>query len=106
MLTRGYKYELQPPIPVEVLEGRVRGKLKKPIEDYVEDPSHDYPDGNPDDSPVPEELQEKPELEGEAAQEEAGTKVDPSLKTDQKPANTKEAPDKTAKPPSTKNPTE
>jgi hypothetical protein len=106
VLTRGYKYELQPPIPVEVLEGRVRGKLKKPIEDYVEDPSHDYPDGNPDDSPVPEELQEKPELEGEAAQEEAGTKVDPSLKTDQKPANTKEAPDKTAKQPSTKNPTE
>ena len=58
VLTRGYRYELQPPIPVEVLEGRVLGKVKKPIEDYVEDPNHDYPDGNPDDSPVPEELQE------------------------------------------------
>ena len=53
VLTRGYRYEMQPPVPVEVLEGRVLGKVKKPIEDYVEDPSHDYPDGDPDDSPVP-----------------------------------------------------
>lgn len=58
VLTRGYKYELDPPISVEVLEGRVLGKVKKPIEDYVEDPTHDYPDGNPDDSPVPDELKE------------------------------------------------
>ena len=65
VLTRGYRYEMQPPVPVEVLEGRVLGKLKKPIEDYVEDPSHDYPDGDPDDSPVPEELKEDSETEGD-----------------------------------------
>ena len=57
VLTRGYRFEMTPPIPVDVLEGRVMGKVKNPIEDYVEDPEHDYPDGAPDDSPVPEELQ-------------------------------------------------
>jgi hypothetical protein len=29
--SRGYRYELTPPVPVEVLEGRVRGGVKKPI---------------------------------------------------------------------------
>jgi hypothetical protein len=71
VLTRGYKYEMQVPVPVEVIEGRVLGKVKKPIEDYVEDPSHDYPDGDPDDSPVPEELKEKEEAtEGKAEEQE------------------------------------
>ena len=72
VLTRGYRYELQPPIPVEVLEGRIMGKVKKPIEDYVEDPEHDYPSGSPDDSPVPEELKEA--AGGETAGEEAKEK--------------------------------
>jgi hypothetical protein len=28
----GYSFELQPPLPVEVIEGRVRGKLKQPLD--------------------------------------------------------------------------
>ena len=57
-LTRGFLFEMTPPIPVEVLEGRVLSRLKKYIEDYVELPDHEYPNGLPDDSPIPEELKE------------------------------------------------
>ena len=32
---RGYYRELEPPIPVEVLEGRIKGTLAKPIAGYV-----------------------------------------------------------------------
>jgi len=56
-LSRGFLFEMTPPIPVEVLEGNVLGDVKKPIEDYVPVPGHVYPSGAPDDSPVPEELQ-------------------------------------------------
>ena len=80
VLTRGYRYELQPPIKVEVLEGNIKGKLKKPIEDYVEDPAHDYPDGNPDDSPVPEELQESAGEEA-GGQDKAATGTSPATST-------------------------
>ena len=31
--TRGYYRELEPPIPVDVLEGRIKGTLTKPIAD-------------------------------------------------------------------------
>ena len=40
--TRGYYRELQPPIPVEVLEGRVKGTLTKPIAGYVPKPGVKY----------------------------------------------------------------
>jgi hypothetical protein len=55
VLTRGFLFEMTPPIPVEVLEGRIKGKIKKPIEGYVEIPDHEYPSGDPDDPPVSEE---------------------------------------------------
>ena len=40
--TRGFYRELQPPIPVEVLEGRIKGKLLKPVTGYVPKPGVKY----------------------------------------------------------------
>jgi hypothetical protein len=40
--TRGYYRELQPPIPVEVLEGRIKGTQTKPIAGYVPKPGVKY----------------------------------------------------------------
>ena len=42
--TRGYYYELKPPVPVNVLEGRIRGETQEPIEGYVKKPSVVYQD--------------------------------------------------------------
>ena len=40
--TRGYYYELEDPVPVNVLEGRIMGEVKKPIVAYVRKPGVDY----------------------------------------------------------------
>ena len=40
--TRGYFYELTPPVPIEVLEGTIRGKKKEPYPDYVQKPTQLY----------------------------------------------------------------
>jgi hypothetical protein len=40
--TRGYYYELDPPLPVMVTEGRIMGKVKKPIQAYLHKPGVDY----------------------------------------------------------------
>jgi len=40
--TRGYYYELASPIPVNVLEGKVMGDVKKPITAYVRKPGVQY----------------------------------------------------------------
>jgi hypothetical protein len=40
--TRGYYYELANPVPVNVLEGRVMGDVKKPITAYVRKPGVQY----------------------------------------------------------------
>jgi hypothetical protein len=40
--TRGFYRELQPPIPVEVLEGRIKGALAKPVTGYVPKPGVKY----------------------------------------------------------------
>jgi hypothetical protein len=40
--TRGYYYQLQHPIPVDVTEGRVMGEVKKPITAFVRKPGVDY----------------------------------------------------------------
>jgi hypothetical protein len=40
--TRGFYYELDPPVPVETLEGEVKGALKKPIAGYVRKPGVTY----------------------------------------------------------------
>jgi hypothetical protein len=46
LTTRGYYYELAAPVPVNVLEGRIMGEVKKPITAYVRKPGVDYgPDG-------------------------------------------------------------
>ncbi len=42
--TRGYYYELADPVPVNVLEGRIMGQVKKPIVAYVRKPGVDYSD--------------------------------------------------------------
>lgn len=40
--TRGYFYELTPPVPVNVLKGRIRGKRKEPHDKYVKKPGKVY----------------------------------------------------------------
>jgi len=41
--SRGFEFELDPPMPVNVLEGTIRGELKKPIEGLVPKPGVRYP---------------------------------------------------------------
>ncbi len=49
LTTRGYYYELRPPVPVVVLEGRIMGAVKKPVTAYVRKPGVDYgPDTDAD----------------------------------------------------------
>jgi hypothetical protein len=42
--TRGYYYELDEPVAVNVLEGRIMGAVKQPITAYVRKPGVDYSD--------------------------------------------------------------
>jgi len=49
--SRGYLYVLDPPLPVNVLEGEIKGDLKKPIAGYVEEPWNKYPPGPPPPAP-------------------------------------------------------
>jgi hypothetical protein len=42
LATRGYYYELDPPLPVEVLPGTIRGTAQKPIAGYVRKPGVKY----------------------------------------------------------------
>ena len=46
--SRGFAYYLDPPLPVNVLEGTIKGNAKKPIIGYVPKPNEEYPPG-----PVP-----------------------------------------------------
>jgi hypothetical protein len=48
--SRGYWFELDPPLPVNVLEGNILGDAQKPIKNYVPKPGVQYPPGPP---PVP-----------------------------------------------------
>lgn len=41
--SRGFSYQLDPPVPVEVLEGDIKGTLKTPVLTYVPKPGVDYP---------------------------------------------------------------
>jgi hypothetical protein len=45
--SRGFAYMLDPPLPVKVLEGTIRGAQKTPILGYVEKPNVEYPPGPP-----------------------------------------------------------
>jgi hypothetical protein len=40
--SRGFYYELNPPIPIEVLEGRIKGVRQKPVAGYVRKPGMTY----------------------------------------------------------------
>jgi hypothetical protein len=41
--SRGFSYQLEPPVPVEVLEGDIKGTLKTPVLTYVPKPGVNYP---------------------------------------------------------------
>jgi hypothetical protein len=41
--SRGYSYQLDPPLPVDVLEGELRGTVKTPVLTYVPKPGIKYP---------------------------------------------------------------
>jgi hypothetical protein len=41
--SRGFRYQLEPPLPVEVLEGEIKGEQKTPITTYVPMPRVVYP---------------------------------------------------------------
>ena len=45
--SRGYYYVLDPPLPVDVKEGDIKGDLKKPVAGYVPTPWGKYPPGLP-----------------------------------------------------------
>ena len=45
--SRGYYYELDPPLPVNVLEGTIKGTLMKPIGGYVPKPGVKYASSKP-----------------------------------------------------------
>jgi hypothetical protein len=41
--SRGYSYQLETPVPVDVLEGEIKGTLKTPVMTYVPKPGIQYP---------------------------------------------------------------
>jgi len=45
--SRGFYYELEPPLPVDVLEGRIKGELQKPVSGYVPKPGVKYVSAKP-----------------------------------------------------------
>ena len=45
--TRGFYFQLEPPLPIETLKGKIKGKLTQPITDYVPKPGVKYGDGKP-----------------------------------------------------------
>jgi len=46
--SRGFQYTLDPPLPVSVLEGDIKGDLKKPMEGYIKMPGEVYPNDLPE----------------------------------------------------------
>ncbi len=52
MPSRGFQYTLDPPIPVMVNEGNIKGKAQQPIEGFVKIPGNEYPEDLPDDGKV------------------------------------------------------
>ena len=45
--TRGFYFQLDPPMPIETLKGKIRGKLQQPITGYVPKPGVNYGDRTP-----------------------------------------------------------
>ena len=54
--SRGYAYYLEPPLPVDVLEGTIKGAQKKPIIGYIPKPNERYPGPPP---PAPDSPEAK-----------------------------------------------
>ena len=52
--SRGFQYQLEPPLPVDVLEGEIKGTLKTPVPTYVPKPGINYPGPPPALSNSPE----------------------------------------------------
>jgi len=53
--TKGFYRELDPPVPVEVLEGRIMGEREKPLSGYLRKPGVVYATAKPpEDSDTPE----------------------------------------------------
>ncbi len=47
IVTRGFEYELTPPLPVNVLKGNVRGRAQRPLGGYYPKPEVKYPSAAP-----------------------------------------------------------
>ena len=45
--TRGFYFQLDPPLPVDTLKGKIKGKLKQPISGYMQKPGVDYGETQP-----------------------------------------------------------
>ena len=45
--TRGFYFQLEPPLPIETLKGKIKGKVQQPITGYVPKPGMKYSDGKP-----------------------------------------------------------
>jgi hypothetical protein len=54
LASRGYKYVMDPPLPIEVLEGEIKGEVKQPILTYVPKPGVVYPGPPPPAPNTPE----------------------------------------------------
>ncbi len=54
--SRGYAFYLDPPLPVNVLEGEIKGEQKKPILGYIPEPWVKYPGPPP---PAPDSPEAK-----------------------------------------------
>lgn len=61
--SRGFQYRLDPPLPVRVGKGRVRGELNKPVEGLFKVPGQAYPERMPGDE---EEEEDAKKTEGAA----------------------------------------
>jgi hypothetical protein len=75
--SRGFRYDLTPPLPVTVLSGRIRGKITKPVEGFVPIPGKEYPGVAPEDRPADPEARTgggstEPETDTEPDVEEEG----------------------------------
>ncbi len=84
--SRGYRYELTEPLPVDVLRGRVLGSQYAPIEHYMPKPGEEY---GPDAEFLPEQYRHL--IEGADAGLDAGLDAGPPREKDAAPAPAKDA---------------
>jgi len=56
--TRGYYYDLTEPVPVLVTRGRIRGKARRPIDEYLPKPGVEYEEAGQADEDEAEKAEE------------------------------------------------